>query len=44
VSVKFEAAYLRPGNFEPASKQSAAQVYARWLNVGAPPIDDFSAL
>jgi uncharacterized protein len=44
VAVKFEAAYLRSLEFEPASKEGAARVYARWVNTGAPPAGDYTTL
>jgi hypothetical protein len=37
VAVKFEAAYLRSLDFEPASKDGAARVYGRWVRSGPPP-------
>jgi hypothetical protein len=44
VAVKFEAAYLRSLDFEPAAKERAAQVYARWFHGGAPAGVDYTAL
>ncbi|HET9177067.1 MAG TPA: amidohydrolase family protein [Terriglobia bacterium] len=44
VAVKFEAAYLRPLDFEPAAKELAAQVYSRWVHAGAPPSADYTIL
>lgn len=44
VAIKFEAAYLRPLDFEPAAKERAAQVYARWVQAGAPPSADYTSL
>jgi uncharacterized protein len=44
VAVKFEAAYLRSLDFEPASKDHAARVYARWVHSGAPPTGDYTTL
>ncbi|HEX5411122.1 MAG TPA: amidohydrolase family protein [Terriglobia bacterium] len=44
VAIKFEAAYLRSLDFEPAAKERAAQVYARWAHAGAPPGADYAIL
>lgn len=44
VAIKFEAAYLRSLDFEPAAKERAAQVYARWVRAGAPTGADYTAL
>ena len=44
VAVKFEAAYLRSLDFEPASRVRAAQVYAQWVHAGAPPDNDYTTL
>jgi uncharacterized protein len=44
VAVKFEAAYLRSLDFEPATQQRAAHVYARWVHAGAPPAGDYTTL
>jgi predicted TIM-barrel fold metal-dependent hydrolase len=44
VAVKFEAAYLRSLDLEPAAKDRAAQVYARWVHSGAPPAGDYTRL
>lgn len=44
VAIKFEAAYLRSLDFEPAAKERAAQVYARWVHAGAPTGADYTAL
>ncbi|MEJ2008214.1 MAG: amidohydrolase family protein [Acidobacteriota bacterium] len=44
VAVKFEAAYLRSLDFEPAAKQHAALVYARWIHGGVPPGGDYTTL
>jgi uncharacterized protein len=47
VAVKFEAAYLRPLNFDEANETDAARVYARYARAGAPtaskykPLQDF---
>ena len=39
VAIKFEAAYLRSLDFEPASEPDAASIYARYVH-GAPPAKD----
>jgi len=44
VAIKFEAAYLRSLDFEPASKDDAAQVYARFIAGGVPPKADYTQL
>lgn len=44
VAVKFEAAYLRSLDFEPATEEQAAQVYSRWLHAGPPPDADYTIL
>src|SRR5574337_980360 len=44
VAVKFEAAYLRSLDFEPAAKERASQVYARWAHGGAPADADYTIL
>lgn len=44
VAVKFEAAYLRSLDFEPASKERAREIYARWIHAGPPPADDYTTL
>lgn len=44
VAIKFEAAYLRSLDFEPAAKERAAQVYSRWAHAGAPPSADYNTL
>ena len=36
VAIKFEAAYLRPLNFEPEAEASAAAIYAKYVRGGAP--------
>jgi uncharacterized protein len=43
-AIKFEAAYLRSLDFEPAAKERAAEIYARWNHSGPPPDDDYAAL
>ena len=44
VAIKFEAAYLRALNFEPASKERAAEIYAKWIRSGAPAGDAYTTL
>jgi uncharacterized protein len=44
VAVKFEVAYLRSLDFEPAAKQRAAGIYARWIGDGAPTGADYTTL
>jgi uncharacterized protein len=44
VAVKFEAAYLRSLDFEPATRTDAARVYARWAAAGVPPDADYATL
>jgi predicted TIM-barrel fold metal-dependent hydrolase len=44
VAVKFEAAYLRSLDFEPAAKQHAARVYAQWIHAGAPSAAGYTTL
>jgi uncharacterized protein len=44
VAVKFEAAYLRSLDFEPAAKERAAEIYARWVQGGVPPGGDYTTL
>jgi uncharacterized protein len=44
VAVKFEAAYLRSLDFEPAAKKRAEEIYARWIHGGAPPDGDYTTL
>lgn len=44
VAVKFEAAYLRPLDFDPAPKDEAARVYARYAAGGAPGAAEYKTL
>lgn len=44
VAVKFEAAYLRALDFEPAEKPRAAEIFARWIGRGAPPANEYKTL
>jgi len=37
VAIKFEAAYLRSLDFEPAQKAQAAEIYSRYATSGSPP-------
>ncbi|HEV2523293.1 MAG TPA: amidohydrolase family protein [Candidatus Acidoferrales bacterium] len=44
VAVKFEAAYLRSLDFEPASEQDAAATYAKYIHSGSPAKEDYTRL
>lgn len=44
VAIKFEAAYLRSLDFEPASASAAAQVYSRYVNGGVPDLSRYTLL
>jgi len=44
VAIKFEAAYLRSLDFEPASEQDAAAIYAKYARASAPPKDVYTRL
>lgn len=44
VAIKFEAAYLRSLDFEPATEQDAAAIYARYAHGGVPPKDSYTRL
>ena len=44
VAIKFEAAYLRSLDFEPASEQDAAAIYAKYARGGIPPKDSYTRL
>jgi uncharacterized protein len=44
VAIKFEAAYLRSLDFEPAGEQDAAAIYSRFVRGGSPPTRDYSRL
>ncbi len=44
VAVKFEAAYLRSLDFEPAEKQRAAAIYRKWIRGGEPSGDRYTTL
>jgi len=44
IAIKFEAAYLRSLDFEPASQRDAAAIYAKYVRGGAPAKDDYTRL
>jgi predicted TIM-barrel fold metal-dependent hydrolase len=44
VAVKFEAAYLRSLDFEPAAEQDAAAIYAKYASGGVPPNAEYTRL
>jgi|SRR5579871_5346294 len=45
VAIKFEAAYLRSLDFEPATERDAAAIYAKYINArGAPPKSEYTRL
>ena len=44
VAIKFEAAYLRSLDFEPATREDASAIYAKYASAGAPPISDYTRL
>lgn len=44
VALKFEAAYLRPLDFEPAAEKDAARVYGRYARGGEPPEAEYRTL
>ncbi len=44
VAIKFEAAYLRSLDFEPATEQDAAAIYAKYVGAGAPPKNGYKRL
>ena len=44
VAVKFEAAYLRPLDFEPAAESDAARLYAQYVRGGEPPEAEYRTL
>ncbi|HVA95854.1 MAG TPA: amidohydrolase family protein [Candidatus Dormibacteraeota bacterium] len=44
VAIKFEAAYLRSLDFEPAAERDAAAIYAKYARGGAPPKGDYKRL
>ena len=44
VAIKFEAAYLRSLDFEPASEQDAAATYAKYVHGGVPGKENYTRL
>jgi uncharacterized protein len=44
VAIKFEAAYLRPLDFDPADSATAAAIYARYANRGVPDRAEYRTL
>jgi predicted TIM-barrel fold metal-dependent hydrolase len=44
VAIKFEAAYLRTLDFEPAEQEDAARTYSKFASGGAPPKADYLRL
>ena len=44
VALKFEAAYLRPLDFEPAAEKDAARVYEQYVRGGEPPEAEYRTL
>ena len=44
VAIKFEAAYLRSLDFEPASEHDAASIYARYAHGGLPSKEEYTRL
>jgi len=44
VAIKFEAAYLRSLAFEPATREEASAIYAKYASAGTPPIADYTRL
>jgi uncharacterized protein len=44
IAIKFEAAYLRSLDFEPASEESAAPIYAKYAAGGVPDEADYTRL
>jgi predicted TIM-barrel fold metal-dependent hydrolase len=44
VAIKFEAAYLRSLDFEPASERDAAAIYAKYVHGGSPTKEDYTRL
>lgn len=44
VAIKFEAAYLRSLQFEPAGRAEVAGVYAKYIGEGTPPAADYTHL
>ena len=44
IAIKFEAAYLRSLDFEPATEQDAASIYSKFARAGSPPRNDYTRL
>jgi uncharacterized protein len=44
IAIKFEAAYLRSLDFEPATREEASAIYAKYASAGTPPIGDYTRL
>ena len=44
VAIKFEAAYLRSLDFEPATREEASAIYSKYASAGTPPIADDTRL
>ena len=44
IAIKFEAAYLRSLDFEPAAERDAAAIYAKYANGGSPSRSDYTRL
>jgi predicted TIM-barrel fold metal-dependent hydrolase len=44
VAIKFEAAYIRPLTFAPATEADAARTYAKFVRGGEPPASDYRQL
>ena len=44
IAIKFEAAYLRSLDFEPAAERDAAATYAKYVNGGSPSKADYTRL
>ena len=44
VAIKFEAAYLRSLDFEPASEQDAAAAFAKYIRSPSPPKEEYTRL
>jgi len=44
IAIKFEAAYLRSLDFEPATRDDAATVYSKYIREGLPPAADYTRL
>lgn len=44
VAIKFEAAYLRSLQFEPATREEVSEFYAKYISAGLPPTPDYTRL